>query len=138
MGEKKVFLKKIDACEWNAGDDVPIIPVIHGTSMEIASKVCKAGFANISNLDDGFYGKGIYFSTSAMYCIPYFLKRKDPAVLLCFLCPGNTYPVTEKVRGNRSLLGKPLKSKYQSHYVAVNKDGTNWIFNQNWLTGDAV
>jgi len=120
---KKMLLKKIDACLWNAGEKVPIIPVIHGTSKEIALKICQAGFANLSSLDDGWYGKGIYFSTSAMYCIPYFLERKNPAVLICFLCPGNPYPVTEKYRGKRSLLGKALKSKYQSHYVAVNKQG---------------
>jgi hypothetical protein len=97
--------------------------VVHGTSKEIAMKICQAGFANLSSLDDGYYGKGIYFSTSAMYCIPYFLKRKNPALLICFLTPGNPYPVIEQVRAYNSLLGKALKSKYHSHFVAVNKEG---------------
>jgi hypothetical protein len=35
-------------------------------------KICGTGFANLSSLDDGFYGKGIYFTTYALYALPYF------------------------------------------------------------------
>jgi hypothetical protein len=31
-----------------------------------------AGFANISSLDEGYFGRGIYFSTNLLYCFPYF------------------------------------------------------------------
>jgi hypothetical protein len=43
----------------------------------------------------GYYGKGIYFSTSAVYIIPYFASKKRPAVLVSLLLPGNPFPVIE-------------------------------------------
>lgn len=33
----------------------------------IAQKISETGFAALSSIDAGFYGKGIYFTTSAMY-----------------------------------------------------------------------
>jgi hypothetical protein len=49
-----------------------ILPVIHGTALATAWKICATGFANLSCLDDGFFGKGIYFTTYALYALPYF------------------------------------------------------------------
>jgi len=45
-------------------------------------------------------------------------------VVVCFLSPGNAYPVIEKATEPSSLMGTPLKAGYQSHYVSTKKDGT--------------
>jgi len=96
---------------------------LHGTSFTIAWKIAQQGFAALSTLDAGFYGKGIYFSTAATYIIPYIARKRDPAVLICLSFLGNSYPVTEHYKGEQSLLGTALKSGYQSHYVITSLDG---------------
>jgi len=133
------FNKKLSEWDWNKNltlDSSPVLPVVHGTDMSIAWKIASGGFAALSKLDDGYYGKGIYFSTSAKYTLPYFGTKKSPAVLVCLLIPGNVYPVTEQPLSDRDFRGRssqplmdnkirgyPLVSGYQSHYVITNKNG---------------
>jgi hypothetical protein len=50
----------------------------------------------LSALDVGFFGSGIYFSTSAKYIIPYFATKSNPAIIVSFLIPGNPFPVVEQ------------------------------------------
>jgi len=51
--------------------------------------------------------------------------KKNPVILISFVLPGNIFPVSESHRDNtRSLLGTPIKSGFQSHYVLVKADGT--------------
>lgn len=38
--------------------NTPIIPSVHATSMPVAEKIAETGFANLSKIDDGYYGKG--------------------------------------------------------------------------------
>ena len=93
----------------------------------------------LSSLDAGFYGKGklvhvvlqctyyqkigIYFSSSARYISPYYLKKEKPAILICYAIPGNPYPCIESPRSTKSLVGSSLKAGYNSHYVLVTMDG---------------
>jgi hypothetical protein len=121
---KDNFLNRMSDFEWNHNDRVGIMPVIHGTSIGIAWKVCvggmlvlicrcvtfsfflsfflfadhylRVGFANLSVLDVGFYGSGIYFTTSAKYSIPYFATKPNPAIIISYLIPGNPFPVVEQ------------------------------------------
>eukprot|EP01128_Nolandella_sp_AFSM9_P001785 TRINITY_DN12199_c0_g1_i1.p1 TRINITY_DN12199_c0_g1~~TRINITY_DN12199_c0_g1_i1.p1 ORF type:complete len:1767 (-),score=200.25 TRINITY_DN12199_c0_g1_i1:119-5263(-) len=110
--------------EWfDSADDVPIIPLVHGTDAGIAMKIAENGFTTLSSLDAGYYGSGIYFTSSARYALPYYGGRKNPAVLICFSVPGNPYPVVEHRTEENSMLGMPLKSGYQSHYVLARKNG---------------
>lgn len=56
-------LKKLDehiaAFDWNKDTPLtPIIPVIHGTGLEIAWSIASNGFSNLSLLDAGYYGRG--------------------------------------------------------------------------------
>jgi len=103
---------------------VPILPTAHGTELFLAEKIAQTGFANLSSLDAGFFGSGIYFSTHVMYTLPYFSTKKSPAVILSYIIPGNTYPVVEHHRSAQSLLGKPMQGGYNSHYVVTNKNGS--------------
>lgn len=47
---------------WNKADAAPIVPLFHGTDYPIAESICETGFAALSSLDAGFFGKGIYFT----------------------------------------------------------------------------
>lgn len=82
------------------------------------------GFANLSTVDGGFFGKGIYLTGSVRYALPYVVnEKKNPALLVCFVVPGNVYPVIEDTNSQETLFGKPLQSGYQSHYVLTNAKG---------------
>lgn len=50
---------------------VQILRAWHGTSLEQAHKILKTGFANLAILDDGWFGKGIYFSTNPEYLLSF-------------------------------------------------------------------
>eukprot|EP01124_Arcella_intermedia_P029498 TRINITY_DN6241_c0_g2_i1.p1 TRINITY_DN6241_c0_g2~~TRINITY_DN6241_c0_g2_i1.p1 ORF type:complete len:901 (+),score=172.91 TRINITY_DN6241_c0_g2_i1:317-2704(+) len=95
-----------------------IIPAVHGTSGDIGWNIIETGFASLATLDAGFYGKGIYFSTSASYITPYFSTKDHPTILICLTLPGNPFPVTDK-----SYHGKPIRNGYQSHYVRTFANG---------------
>jgi len=109
---------------WNESNELtPVLPVVHGTSATIANKIIDNGFSALSSLDAGFYGKGMYFSSSARYILPYYATKPNPAILICMAVPGNTYPVVESRTDPSSLLGLPIKSGYQSNYVLTMRDG---------------
>jgi len=77
----------------------------------------------LSSLDSGYYGAGIYFTTSAKYAVPYFATKKDPAIILSWVIPGNAYPVIEHPRKSGTLAGTIIKPGYQSHYVCTDNKG---------------
>lgn len=100
-----------------------IIMIAHGTDLTVAEKIAQTGFASISSNDAGWYGRGIYFSSSGLYCFPYFCLRKNPVLLLSWVLPGNTYPVIENHLGPNSIEGTSLKPGYNSHYVCTDRNG---------------
>lgn len=111
---------------WTYNQDlqVPLIPALHGTNYPVAEKIAQTGFASLSSLDAGYYGKGIYFTSSILYTLPYACLHREPALILSYLNMGNIFPVTEDHRGPKSLMGTPIKSGYNSHLVLTAKDGT--------------
>jgi len=109
---------------WHStGELVPVVPMVHGTDVAVAWKILDTGFSALSSFDVGFYGCGIYLTSSAQYALPYYSTKSNPALLVCLAIPGNVYPVTEHPKGENSLMGQPIKSGYQSHYVLTTKDG---------------
>jgi len=133
-----VFKKYTALCAkyaWNIETDTMIIPACHGTNQSIAEKICETGFASLSSLDAGYFGKGIYFTTFSMYCVPYIAPKKQPTIIVSYLLPGNVYPVIEKVDGPNSLLGAAIKNGFNSHFVVTDRagkcvDGGAEIFNE--------
>jgi len=120
------YKKLITSWEWNKDDEIsnsPILVAAHGTSYETAKKIMSGGFATLSLLDDGFYGQGIYLSSQCIYTFPYCAIYNDPCVIICFIIPGNPYPVTENPVGKFTLSGCNILSGYQSHYVITRRDG---------------
>jgi hypothetical protein len=121
---KETFVNRVAQFEWNQELSAPIIPTIHGTSAHVAWKVCQSGFATLSALDIGFFGAGIYFTTSAKYAVPYFATKPNPSIIISFLIPGNPFPVTEDPNDPAvSIAGHALKPGYQSHYVLTTNRG---------------
>jgi len=108
---------------WNENTLAPIMLCCHGTDYAVAMAICSTGFAALSSLDAGWYGTGVYFTTYAMYSVPYFANRKDPALILAFVTPGNVFPTTESHTGPKSLLGSVLKAGYNSHYIGLKANG---------------
>lgn len=109
---------------WTAiGDAVPVIPVLHGTDADIAAKISVSGFSALSSLDAGYYGRGMYFTSDVRYALPYCATKARPCVLLCLAIPGNAYPVIEGPKDDDALVGVPVRSGYQSHYVLTTRDG---------------
>jgi len=73
-------------------------------------KKAKKGKSKVTVLDDGYYGKGIYFSCYSDYAMWYSEERESNEILLCSLLPGNTYQCTGRMDGEDKMDG------YDSHY----------------------
>eukprot|EP01125_Pyxidicula_operculata_P014817 TRINITY_DN4987_c0_g1_i1.p1 TRINITY_DN4987_c0_g1~~TRINITY_DN4987_c0_g1_i1.p1 ORF type:complete len:1811 (-),score=370.81 TRINITY_DN4987_c0_g1_i1:86-5518(-) len=119
------YEKKVKSFSWNLGvpTELAILPVVHGTDKFIADKIAETGFAALSKLDAGWYGKGIYFTTSTLYSVPYFATKKTPSVIVSMVVPGNVYPVIENHKEENSLEGQGMKGGYSSNYVVTKRDG---------------
>lgn len=102
----------------------PVIIVgCHGTGFRTAESICETGFASLSKNDEGWYGKGIYFTSCPAYCLPYMFSRQRPSIVLSYVIPGNVFPVTEDRNGKASLCGSALQQGYSCHYVCVTQGG---------------
>jgi len=53
--------------EFNDGSHPFVVPMIHGTTENAAFRVMEGGFGTVAGLDDGYYGRGMYF-TSDLRC----------------------------------------------------------------------
>lgn len=108
---------------WNSPNKSRVIPLIHGTNNDAVKSICLNNLSAICNTDKGYYGQGIYFTNSIIYAKNYSQPNQDGhhVYILCYVLPGNDYPVTENPFGDDSFRGKSLKPGYQSHYTLVNK-----------------
>lgn len=89
------FSERLKKCTWNKPHSAAIIPVVHATDYNKACFISMTGFASLSLIDAGYYGKGIYFSSCAFYCVPYLINCAEPALILSYVICGNIYPVIE-------------------------------------------
>lgn len=119
------YLQLAEYFTWNDPEEtVPILACLHATDFTTAKSIASKGFCALATLDEGFYGKGIYFSTYGSYVAPYFLGKEQPAILVNLVVGGNAFPVVEAAAEKDSFLGKPTASGYQSHFVLTKSDGT--------------
>lgn len=89
----------------------------HGTSSDSAKSIMKIGFASLATRDDGFYGKGIYFSSN----LASIQKAYAPKVLLlCRVCFYAAYPVFTP-RDIKDLYNKSNHGSYDAHYVPAQR-----------------
>ena len=114
---------------WNTDPSKPnVIPLLQGTMDVAAWQICQQGFGVTATTDDGYYGRGIYFTSKLGYASQYAKSGPDgKAFMLCVVIPGNSFPVTEQPfspEGFKSgYQGQACRPGYQSHSTLV--DGRN-------------
>jgi len=57
--------------QFNDGEKAFVLPVVQGTSENAAFRIIKNGFGTVASLDDGYYGLGMYFTSSFKYSSRY-------------------------------------------------------------------
>jgi len=92
----------------------------HGSTQNSILSIAQEGFRHpddlktkkkaVSLLDDGYFGRGIYFSLYSDYAMWYSEERGSDQVLLCSLLPGLTYQCQERMDGGDRQPG------FDSHY----------------------
>jgi len=58
-----------------------------------------------------------------LYGLPSLLSQDNPCFIICWVIPGNPYPVVEGPGEVDNVDGKSVKSGYQCHYVLIEKKG---------------
>jgi len=128
----------------------PVVPMFQGSREDNIWSICQNGFTTVATLDDGFYGKGVYFTSDFDYAMKYAVRGaskfvpeegktpKGNGILVALTIPGNTFPViehpfedyngviTKDVKGEiipnpKGFYGRGVKGGYQSHYTIVSK-----------------
>jgi hypothetical protein len=95
--------------------------LFHGTQkITNLDGIFEQNFKNLHTTDAGWYGRGIYFSSSPKYCACYVeWSLKGVTYLICSLIKlGKVYPVKDK-----SYDGKEMRADSDSHYVKVTAKG---------------
>jgi len=83
---------------YNVNNEIKIIPVFHiASSLETAYKICETGFSALSLSDEGWFGKGIYFTTNLKYALQYHNNdsNEEKIIILAYILLGNIFPVIE-------------------------------------------
>jgi len=121
--------------EFNDGSKLFKVPMIQGTIENAAWKIIENGFGTAATLDDGYYGKGVYLTTTFEYANTY---SKDKVFVIALALPGNPFPIIEhpfkrdengevlssietgkKIPNPEGYFGRACNPGYQSHYTIV-------------------
>jgi len=95
------------------------LPLWHGTRKEVLPSILGTGFADLAKTDVGYYGKGIYGSTSAEYVKRVYSQGYHKGVLLLnWAVVYSPYPVAVK-KDIDVLKGKGKRGNYDAHYIPV-------------------
>ncbi|CAF0899181.1 unnamed protein product [Didymodactylos carnosus] len=110
-----------------------IVRMWHGCKREILSNLLSDGFATLGTLDAGWYGKAMYFTSSAKYAARY--SGECGCLILCYVLILNPFPVVasdaplnvapEEFR----FYGKGNYRNYQCHYIPVSPVGNQRLMN---------
>ena len=96
--------------------------LFHGTSATNIHGIFENNFqydCGVKRTDDGWYGQGIYFSSSAKKALNYAKSNSKISYLICSLVRlGKTLTVRDM-----RFKGKPMHPDYDSHYVPIRIDG---------------
>jgi len=109
---------------WNDTNHPKVVPMIQGAKDDTVWNICQNGFALIPNIDEGYYGKGIYFTSDIDYASFFSSStERGKIMLVAMVAPGNPFPISEHpYQDERGYYGKGLRDGYQSHYSIVSKD----------------
>ena len=98
--------------------------LFHGTKIKNLPKIYDIGFNDdliSSSTDDGWYGKGHYFSSFPQYCMEYCEENKcgQSTLIVSYVNCGNTLNIYE----NNKYEGKNIENGIDAHYVRVTTSG---------------
>ncbi|CAF1650480.1 unnamed protein product [Adineta ricciae] len=106
-----------------------IVRMWHGCRKNALPNLLSDGFATLGTLDDGWYGKGMYFTSSAKYAARY-CPESGGCLIMCYIALLNPFPV---VSADAPLNVSPTKFRfyghgnfknYQCHYIPVSPIGS--------------
>ncbi|CAF1379724.1 unnamed protein product, partial [Didymodactylos carnosus] len=108
-----------------------IVRMWHGCRTSTLEDLLRDGFTALGRLDDGWYGKAMYFTSSAKYATHY-IEGTDGCLILCYVIILNPFPVIAddalpNVSPNKfRFYGRGNHKRYQCHYALVSPtDGEN-------------
>jgi hypothetical protein len=121
---------------WNDGSKPRVIPMLQGTSEAAVWQICQQGFSFVGTTDDGFYGKGAYFTSKLSYAEKYAKPdgQGNKPFLISMVIPGNTFPITESPFMSDGTVnpdgykGKACRVGCQSHFTLVDGRDINTAF----------
>jgi len=96
-------IQKISASNFLHPDALKQLAAQKGKKKPVAKHKMKEKPPEI--LDDGYYGKGIYFTMFSDYALWYSEERNSDQVLLCKLLPGKSFKCTKRMDGQGLVKG---------------------------------
>ncbi|CAF0987108.1 unnamed protein product [Didymodactylos carnosus] len=106
---------------------VKMCRVWHGCSRQTLQYLLSDGFATLGALDEGWYGKAMYFTSSAKYATRY--SGRHGCLLLCYVLILNPFPVVASdaphyvAPSEFRFYGRGNYKNYQCHYIPVSPLG---------------
>ncbi|CAF4173892.1 unnamed protein product, partial [Adineta steineri] len=125
--ERQKVLKRLDGLfkQVTHSRKANIVRVWHGCNKQLLPELLGEGFASLGQLDDGWFGKGMYFSSSAEYASRYCPKNEDACLIMCYVLVLNPFPVIyddapEDVKPKQfRFYGRGNHRTFQCHYIPV-------------------
>ena len=109
-------------------EEVKVLPLWHGSSEEMCESIATSGFAhfgkitfggsNPDSIDEGFFGRGIYFTNSVRYASDICSKG---LVFLAWVSMREPFPIVGDPcqTDMESIKGKGAYKDYNAHYIPV-------------------
>ncbi|CAF1603284.1 unnamed protein product [Didymodactylos carnosus] len=103
-----------------------IVRMWHGCSRKTLSDLLSDGIATLGTKDDGWYGKAMYFTSSAEYALRY--SGDDGCLILCYILILNPFPIvysdcpSNMEPAKFRFYGKGNYKNYQCHYVPIDQN----------------
>ena len=116
---KEVYPSRVPLSMQPSNDDTPYqsLLVYHGfyETLEMAKHICECGFRDVGVRNEGWYGKGVYFTPDIDYALAYAKSARRQStgaermiVIACELALFNPYPVADA----RTMKGRPIESMH--------------------------
>lgn len=122
IAERECVLRRLDALRRQVSHNraAHIVRMWHGCHRNALPDILSEGFAPLGGLDDGWYGKGIYFTSSAAYAARY-CNDTDACLIMCYILILNPFPIV--FSDGRRFNGRGNYKNYQCHYIPVSPVG---------------
>ncbi|UJR12131.1 hypothetical protein I4U23_016308 [Adineta vaga] len=127
LKERQKVLKRLESLykEVKSNRKANIVRVWHGCDARLLPQLLGEGFASLGQLDDGWFGKGIYFSSSAEYASRYCWNNEHACLVMCYVLILNPFPVIiddaplDVRQREFRFYGRGNYRTHQCHYIPV-------------------